>query len=1246
MDAHRSRSLGMAALIFILISLTAAVFHGAAPVRAEDATTPAPIVIDEKTANVTVGLYADKDRQQPLGKEGSRSITTADTIYGFMEAQFRENSGLTPERPKAIYAFPESIVVKDNTGGILMTDDTENAQRMGTWCIEKNEVIFNYDPSYLNANPSSLYVKVKFEFELENKEVDDGKKVELKFPGVGEAVPIEVQDGAVEGNKSGVFVQDSSTGIAKITWTINLSVESHATDVKLVDTLGDYLEFDQDSFKLDDKPLESAVSFDGQKATLSLGNLSQGDHTVTYETTVSKNLSLSNGTPMQGRNSVQATWGKANPQQSPTIEGASKPFQYDMIQKEAGSGTSSVITWKVVLNKGSLKADMFGYTFTDKLDDKQDYIGSYAVYKGEAADENQKIDGGTLNESGNSFSYTFNPKEGDRFATYCITYQTKLRDENSYEKVSNTASVKKEDSDQPSGESTEYYTRPWTGKTISKTLLNKDEAERTGKATWQLRVELRDYVNAKNPTSIRIKDSMLAAWKQTMGPDTTGGKSHVITIGHTVLDQGPDWKFVRGANLSQKSNQHNCDIEITNMDKVKKALDESPEVVITYKTVTDALPGWYSNFASVDGFSGYSDFVFYYVEKETVPSIEKSVKTNEDGLQARWDETFDWGPVDSSNDKGAWIVDWTVYANRAKTPAGEYYGAGKLNGNDVVVKDELPEGMSYIPGTAKYSLYSNPYETAVPGRGWEHEREKTVDLGVLLDPVIDSRAVTFSIPTDKLGNNTGYAKLTYSTAVKRSVVDTSKNLGELTNSASASSGDKEFKAGSDTVQIKNNVLSKTGASVSNSKRIHYTIFVNESALDLKSGTDYLDLFDVMDSKCTFVPSSLSVSECDNGTWRELAKEQYKTALDLFDEGAGKQQRLTLRLPDEKYLKVEYEVLSGESGTVSLSNEAQLEGVAGGYVKHEREYDIDAGASGGGTGHGIVVHKVDEKDVTAPLADATFTLYAIDMDKAQDSAGVDGAKTEFSTKKTGSDGSVTFGTSSGTSSDAMASCRLYCLEETTAPPGYRAAQPTWILLKGNAPDEQYEQAMNKAKSLLDANTEITSDAEIWVYDAPLEGKATIKANKVLKGGTFREGQFSFALKDAEGKVLQTVTNNDKGNVSFDVKHNKAGTYTYTISEVEPEGAVDHVKDHITYDTTPHKVTVEVTNGTDQLNAVVTYDDGSQDLPTFTNKYSTTLPEAGGAGLTMTYLAGASMLCFAATWMHARRHRDLDRSGRRE
>ena len=39
----------MAALIFILICLTAAVFYGAAPVRADDVAKPDPIAIDGDT---------------------------------------------------------------------------------------------------------------------------------------------------------------------------------------------------------------------------------------------------------------------------------------------------------------------------------------------------------------------------------------------------------------------------------------------------------------------------------------------------------------------------------------------------------------------------------------------------------------------------------------------------------------------------------------------------------------------------------------------------------------------------------------------------------------------------------------------------------------------------------------------------------------------------------------------------------------------------------------------------------------------------------------------------------------------------------------------------------------------------------------------------------------------------------------------------------------------------------------------
>lgn len=293
-------------------------------------------------------------------------------------------------------------------------------------------------------------------------------------------------------------------------------------------------------------------------------------------------------------------------------------------------------------------------------------------------------------------------------------------------------------------------------------------------------------------------------------------------------------------------------------------------------------------------------------------------------------------------------------------------------------------------------------------------------------------------------------------------------------------------------------------------------------------------------------------------------------------------------------------------------------------------------------------KYDAQQVGATLEGAKFTLYSVDMGQVADDGNVENARTPFDEAAidvpTDANGKISF----GTSDKKMSNCVLYQLVETKAPVGYAKADPTWIMLKGSASDKDYQAALTKAKDIVDG-AEIIDDTkkdEIWVYDNRMTGKAVINVEKVLAGGTFKEGQFSFALKDDKDRVLQTVTNDAMGNVSFNVDYNKADTYTYTISEVVPEGAENNVKDHITYDRTQHKVTVKVDNGERNLVATVTYDNGSSTPPTFTNRYSTTLPEAGGAGLTMTYLAGASLLCFAATWMHAHRHRDRDRGGRRE
>lgn len=1069
----------------------------------------------------------------------------------------------------------------------------------------------------------------------------------VEFPGKG-SIDIPTKDGKVTGEKTGVYSQGSD-GVAKVTWTVKLTVESYATDVKITDTLGENFEFVKESFMLDGEKLSPQPTIDGQIATIEkLGDLSQGDHTITYETVLKSGVSANNGDLIKAENTATWDWAGSSDGDNRTATAEPVTFGYDMINKSNGSGTPSDIKWTVTLNQGKLKADMSGYAFTDYLDGKQTYTGNYfTVYKGDSEASGVEIGKGDLDPEKKSFSYKFRDNLEDKYATYCIVYHTKMNDTSSYDTVRNSATIECEGS--VSGTDDGSFTPQLTGVVpITKRLVRADEAATTGRATWETRVALKAIVNAAHPSEVTVKDTFQSAWSQKLGVDEN---SITIKIGDTVLERGTDWNPT--ASFPGNETKENYDLKIFVTNKVKAALENEDYAVITYDTTSEALSGWYSNFASVEAPGlrlrwPFTEPVKYVVNQETTPAVEKP----EAESKVSWDEDFDWSAVDGSSERGAWVVDWTVYANRKKGNKGangeyEYFGAGKLGGKSLNIVDSLPDGMSYVANSAKYTLVQNPYDKHT-GLHRGSEAETVVDSQPLVTDSVksDGNTVTFSIPTTKLESYAGYVKLTYQTAVKRGELDTSTNEVKFTNSARAESGSKKFDSDSGAVTIKNNVIEKTGEQVDNSNRIKYTILVNESAVDLKSGTDVLELVDTMDAKCTLVPSMLKVYEWVNGAWSPLTDKDYSSKMEQVKDESASRTKLTLSVPDGKYLKVEYEVIpSGNLGDkVPLSNTATLTGVTDGSATDEQTWEIkNASASAGGNGYGITMTKYDAQQVGATLKDARFTLYSVKMDEVA-TKGIEGARAEFETANTDASGKISF----GRESKAMNSCVLYQLEETRAPVGYAKAKPMWIMLKGNASDEDYQTALAKAKTIV-GDAEIIGDDkkdEIWVYDNRLKGSATIRAKKVLEGGTLKKGQFSFALKDGDGRVLQTVTNDAEGNVSFNVDYNKADTYTYTISEVEPEGAVGHVKDHITYDTTPRNVTVTVTNGTDQLNAVVTYGDGSQDPPTFTNKYSTTLPEAGGAGLTMTYLAGASMLCFAATWMHARRHRDLDRGGRRE
>ena len=115
-------------------------------------------------------------------------------------------------------------------------------------------------------------------------------------------------------------------------------------------------------------------------------------------------------------------------------------------------------------------------------------------------------------------------------------------------------------------------------------------------------------------------------------------------------------------------------------------------------------------------------------------------------------------------------------------------------------------------------------------------------------------------------------------------------------------------------------------------------------------------------------------------------------------------------------------------------------------------------------------------------------------------------------------------------------------------------------------------------------------------APAATEVKLGASKVLSGEDLKEGQFSFQLKDTDGKVLQIAKNAADGTVGFKaISYDKPGAYRYSISEV------NDAQKNVTYDAAEHRVTVTVTDdGAGHLVATVTYN--GDVAPVFKNTYT--------------------------------------------
>lgn len=213
--------------------------------------------------------------------------------------------------------------------------------------------------------------------------------------------------------------------------------------------------------------------------------------------------------------------------------------------------------------------------------------------------------------------------------------------------------------------------------------------------------------------------------------------------------------------------------------------------------------------------------------------------------------------------------------------------------------------------------------------------------------------------------------------------------------------------------------------------------------------------------------------------------------------------------------------------------------------------------------------------------------------------------------------------------------------------------------------------------------------------------TPNATKVVEGGEMKEFTLQLAkdskFQDIIGTAVTTSGKDTEQTLSFKDKNNKEVVLKYSLSDIrnnpdDPDGSTGgpfkiftyYVREetdgsqfsHYTYDHSVYKFTVVPTYDTEkgEINCKVTYKKGIVDskgdwkadpdaeertfidtsaptsaptsIPTFTNTYSTSLPLSGMSGVTLTYLAGAAVLCAAAAWMHIRRKANAKGGKRRE
>ena len=867
------------------------------------------------------------------------------------------NSSKAELTKELYYQMPDNIRFNELSGTIK-----DGGTAVGNWKVENNTLVIKYTDEFVNSLESvndlvgTLHIYGKLgKTEITNP---DGEDVVLDFPGLKDwTVHIDKTEQYIDLSIS-KYLSDTSTENTLDDREFIIQITSYGQDynnVVVTDKMGNALKLNGDitAYDSDNNPVSINVTNTDDGFVVTIPKVpANTTYYLKYKASIQEDF-INTGDKSDNihydseKNSVILS--------SDELEGNKQASMWIKLEKNKVEKTynydskTQIVNYTLTVN-GGLKTDIGGTILTDFMDGYQTYIdGSFYV---EVDGVKTEIEG--LNFETLKTGFIF-PGGSDK--VYKIHYQASVSDDSQGKNVVNEINLFDPDTGNTTESDTSFYSPKKLD--ITKKGIAYDEEKRI--ITWQTDLVISDdmgtldYINVTDLFDVNKMRYVNGSFKINID---NFDYSNV-----TSLDYG-GFKLTLGTYSDEEEK------------KVKPGI-----YTMTYQTelIDDETPGKhiYNNNISFE-YPGGSDSTDATYTIEIAENVIGKVAIT-DSNQWQWSAPYEEGYL-------TYVIDISKLDESV---------------NEFSIEDAIPDGTSYIEGSAELLNKDNPSWPMVPpqvsakvdGKNLTFEFSSTSNTDLLAQLKEHGNLLRYKLNIDgklygeQVFKNTAHAiidGIQYPDVKAQAERDLGKPI------------DKSYVYTADSSPI-----------------VNYTIRINPNAGNLNPNSDKLDVTDKMGNGLDFVRGSLEI----NG--EKTNEYQYN------DET----HELTFSVPDETAIVVTYRCYVNLPANTEFQPDDSYNTVKiSGIITDQTETTttiigkvFESNGTTSGIGNSITIYKYLNGDLTRPLGGAKFDIYKVNTKEVNGIVTIDESNpiSEFyKTVTTATSGDIGYARVSGLSADVV------------------------------------------------------------------------------------------------------------------------------------------------------------------------------------------------------------------------------------